>query len=107
LISTVDVARDHVLRRDGHRHRAQADADHPVDHRPQQHQPRTAHGQQPPEAEHHRALVLAHDPDAEDRGRERRDGHEHEDGAHVSGPSPDSRSTGLPARIVSSVSAVV
>ena len=66
------VLRDHLLRRDVQRDRAQVDLDHPVDDRDQQEEARALRlGQQPAEPEDDAALVLARDLDRRRRGTAR------------------------------------
>src|SRR5581483_9451112 len=69
------VLRDHLLRRDVQRDRAQVDAHHPVDDRDQEDQPRPLRlREQPAEPEDDSALVLAQHLDRRDRVQ-----HEEED----------------------------
>ncbi len=69
------VLRDHFLRRDVQRDRAQVDLDHPVDDRDQQEEPRPLRRrQQAAEPEDDAALVLARDLD-----RAQREDHDEED----------------------------
>ena len=72
------VLRDHLLRRDVQRDRAQVDLDHPVDDRDQQEEARPLRlGEQAAEPEDDAALVLARDLD---RREEEEDDEEDDDG---------------------------
>ena len=84
------VARDHLLRRDVQRDRAQVDPDHLVDERDQQDQARALLRDQPAEAEDHPALVLAQDPDRrgeDDQDEDRDDGDHGDCDCHERAPS--------------------
>ena len=91
------VARDHLLRRDAERHRAQVDPHHPVDDRDQEDQARALLGDQAAEPEDHAALVLPQHPDRarqHDHGEEARTPRTTRSGGHVADCTPSAGPSG-------------